>query len=64
MTIAATIKRLRTARGMSQTALARKTKVSQEFICKLETGVAEGMSIDTLRRLSKALGVSVADVVR
>lgn len=57
------VKQLRTQRGLTQVALANKTKVSQGFIAQLETGVQANPTLDTVRRLAKALKVTVGELV-
>lgn len=57
------LKALRTARGMTQATLAKKMKMHQVYIAQLETGVEANPTLDTLRRLAKALKVSVAGLV-
>ena len=57
------VKRLRTQRGLTQAELAKKTKVSQAFIAQLETGEQTNPKLDTVRRLAKALKVSVGELV-
>jgi transcriptional regulator with XRE-family HTH domain len=62
-TFAMTLKALRTARGLTQVALARKAKMQQTYIAQLETGVEDNPTLDTLRRLAKALKVTVGELV-
>jgi transcriptional regulator with XRE-family HTH domain len=62
-TFAMTLKALRTARGLTQVALARKAKMQQTYIAQLETGVEDNPTLDTLRRLAKALKVTVGQLV-
>ncbi len=58
------IKRLREARGWSQSALARKAKLSSPaHVSLLESGGRRDPSASTLRRLAKALGVTVGRLV-
>ena len=57
------LKALRTARGLTQVELAKKMKMQQAYIAQLETGVEDNPTLDTLRRLAKALKVSVAELV-
>lgn len=63
MTFAMNLKQIRTARGLTQVALANRMKVKQPYIAQLETGVERNPSLHTLRRLAKALKVSVAELV-
>ncbi len=51
------LKQLRTARGMTQVALANKARVTQGYIAQLERGIQKDPSLSTLKRLAKALDV-------
>lgn len=62
-TLAMNLKALRTARGLTQVALAKKMKRKQAYIAQLETGVEDNPTLDTLRRLAKALGTTVGKLV-
>ncbi len=57
------VKRLRLARGLTQIELAKQTQVSQGFIAQLETGTQDNPTLATVRRLAKALKVSVGELV-
>jgi transcriptional regulator with XRE-family HTH domain len=57
------LKALRTARGLTQVALAKKMKRKQAYIAQLESGKEDNPTLDTLRRLAKALKVTVAELV-
>jgi transcriptional regulator with XRE-family HTH domain len=57
------IKRLREAKGLSQKALATKSGVTDAYIAMIETGKRKNPSVPVLRRLAKALGVPVADLL-
>ena len=56
-TLAMNVKQLRMHRNLTQIELAKKAKVSQAFIAQLETGEQDNPTLDTLRRLAKALKV-------
>ncbi|MBA5865408.1 MAG: helix-turn-helix domain-containing protein [Nitrospira sp. CR1.3] len=58
------LKRLRTARRLTQVALAARVQVTQGYIAQLESGLQQDPSLSVLRRLAKALKVSVAELVR
>ena len=62
-TLAMNVKRLRLKRGLNQTELAKRAKVSQAFVAQLETGVQTNPNLDTLRRLAKALKCKVSELV-
>jgi transcriptional regulator with XRE-family HTH domain len=57
------LKRLRTAHGLTQVDLAKHAKVTQGFIAQLEGGLKKDPSLATLRRLAKALKVTVGELV-
>ena len=57
------IKKLRTAQGLSQDRLSKLADVSYNSIIKLETGGILDPTIETLQKISKALGVSVDDLI-
>jgi XRE family transcriptional regulator, regulator of sulfur utilization len=52
------LKRVRETKGMSQTALAKRSKLSREHIVRLEAGRYDP-TVTTLTKLAKALGVPV-----
>ena len=56
------IKKLRAAKGLTQEALARNAKVSLGYIARLETGHHDP-KLSTLRKLAKALGVPVSELL-
>ena len=55
------LKALRTARGLTQVDLAERMK--QAYIAQVETGVEDSPTLDTLRRLAKALKTTVGELV-
>jgi XRE family transcriptional regulator, master regulator for biofilm formation len=57
------LKRLRIESGLTQVDLAKKARVTQGYIAQLERGIQKDPSLSTLRRLAKALKVSVAELV-
>ena len=56
------IKRLRKSKGWTQAVLARKAKLSLGYLARLETGHHDP-TVTTLRKLAKALGVPVAELL-
>ena len=59
------IKRLREARGWSQSELARQAKLSSPaHVSLLESGGRREPTVSTLKRLAKALGVPVAELLK
>jgi len=57
------LKQLRTAHGMTQVDLAKRAQVTQGFIAQLESGAEDNPTLATLRRLAKALRVTVGELV-
>ena len=62
MTLAMRLKRLRKTRGITQEVLARKAGVSLGYVARLEIG-RHDPKLSTLKRLAKALGVPVAELL-
>ena len=58
------IKKLRAAKELSQDRLSKLADVSYNSIIKLETGGIQNPTIETLQKISKALGVSVDDLIK
>lgn len=48
-------------RGLTSTALAEKAGIGQAFLSQIETGKREG-TVETLRRIAAALGVTLDDL--
>ena len=63
-TIGKNIKKLRKQKGLSQDRLSKLADISYNTVIKLESGGITNPSIDTLQKLSKALNVSVDDLLR
>jgi transcriptional regulator with XRE-family HTH domain len=57
------IRRLRDARGLTQMRLAKKARVSHGYVGALEAGIRHNPSLPTLRRLARALGVPVGELL-
>lgn len=53
------LRRLRTARGVTQAALAERAGVSLIYVQSLEQGVRRSPSLPVLERLADALGVEL-----
>ncbi len=58
------IKKLRLSKELSQDRLSKLADVSYNSIIKLETGGITNPTIETLQKISKALDVSVDDLIR
>jgi transcriptional regulator with XRE-family HTH domain len=56
------LKKLREEKGMSQEALARKAKITREYVNRLEAGRYDP-TIGVLQRLAGALGVRVTKLL-
>jgi len=56
------LKELREAKGLSQAALAKKARVTREYVNKLEAGRYDP-TVGVLQRLARALGVSVTQML-
>lgn len=61
-TIAANVRRLRTARGLSAAGLARESGVARATLAELEAGRGNP-TVETLYGLAKVLGVTFADLL-
>ena len=59
MTFGARLKQLRELAGLSQNALAKRAGISRPIISELESNRRRTTSIETARRLAKALGVTL-----
>jgi transcriptional regulator with XRE-family HTH domain len=53
----------RTVRGWTQAQLAKRAKVARSYLAQLEAGHKENPSLPVLRRLAKALGVPVTELL-
>ena len=57
-----TLKRFREAKGLSQDALARKARITREYVNKLEAGRYDP-TVGVLKRIAKALGVPISELL-
>jgi putative transcriptional regulator len=57
------LKALRAKHGLTQEALAKRARLSREYIARLELGKHDP-SLSALAKLAKALKVTVADLVK
>lgn len=57
------LRTLRRERRMTREELAKKARVAELYISQLEAGPLENPSPPVLRRLAKALGVSVGELL-
>jgi len=58
------VKKLRKAKGLSQEKLARLADVANNTLIKMETGENKNPTLETLKRVAKALEVSVDDLIK
>ena len=63
-TIGKTIRKYRQGKEMSQEALARAADLSLPTIVKIESGETPNPSIDTVKKIADALGVSLDDLIK
>jgi transcriptional regulator with XRE-family HTH domain len=56
------IKKLRTAQGMSQEGLAKRAKITREYVNRLEAGQYDP-TVGVVQRLAKALGVRLTELL-
>ncbi|HPM08448.1 MAG TPA: helix-turn-helix transcriptional regulator [Candidatus Pacearchaeota archaeon] len=61
--LAKNVKRLREAKGLSQERLARLADVANNTLIKMETGENKNPTLETLKKVAKALEVSVDDLI-
>jgi XRE family transcriptional regulator of biofilm formation len=61
--LATRIRKLREAKGMSQSDLAGKVGVTQAYIASLESGARKNPSLDIIRKLAKVLKTDVANLL-
>ncbi len=58
------IRVLREAKRMTQRDLARRAKMTPGYVAQLEMGARSNPSLAILKRLAKALGVPVANLLK
>ena len=61
--IAKTVKRLREKAGLSQEKLARLADVSNNTLINIEAGKQDNPTIETLKKIAKALNAPVEDLI-
>jgi len=62
--IAKNLKKLREKQGLSQDRLAKLADVANNMIIKIEQGENINPTLDTLRKIAKALDVSVDELIQ
>ena len=58
------IKKLREKLGLSQEKLARLADVSNNTIVNIEAGKQQNPTVETIKKIAKALGVSIEELVK
>jgi len=61
--IANNLRKLRKAKGLSQERLARLANVANNTIVKIEAGKNKNPTLETLRKVAKALDISVDELI-
>ena len=61
--LANVIRELRERKNLTQEELAKRAKVTRSHLSLLEAGHRKNPSLDVLKRLAKALGVPVAELL-
>ncbi len=62
--LAKTVKRLREKMGISQEKLARLANVSNNTIINIEAGKQNNPTIETLKKVAKALNTPIEDLIK
>lgn len=57
------MKKLRETKGLSQEKLARLSDVANNTIVKIEAGKNQNPTLDTLKKIAKALSISVDELI-
>ncbi|OIP80648.1 MAG: hypothetical protein COT39_04235 [Parcubacteria group bacterium CG08_land_8_20_14_0_20_48_21] len=63
-TIGENIKKARNKLGLTQDDLVKKSGVKHTTLTKVESGVVNKPSIQTMANIAKALGVSIEDLIK
>lgn len=61
--LAKNLKKLRGGKGLSQDRLAKLADVANNTIIKIEQGENMNPTLDTLKKIAKALGISVDELI-
>ena len=62
--ISENIRKLRQKKGISQDRLSKDADLALNTVVKIETGESPNPTVETLGKIAKALGVSVADLFK
>jgi len=63
-TISENIKKMRAKLGLTQDDLAKKANIKYTTLMKVESGVVNKPSVQTMAKIAKALGVSIEDLLK
>ena len=63
-TIAKNLRKLREAKGLSQEKLARLADVANNTIIKIESGKNDNPTLDTLKKVAKALEIGLDELTK
>lgn len=58
------IRKIRLKKGISQDRLSKEADLALNTIVKIETGESPNPTVETLEKIAKALGVSVAELFK
>lgn len=58
------LKKYREQKGLSQDRLAKLADIANNTIIKIEQGENQNPTLDTLKKIAKAFGVSVDDLIK
>jgi len=62
-TISENIKKMRTKLGLTQDDLSKKADIKYTTLTKVESGVVNKPSVQTMAKIAKALGVNIEDLL-
>ena len=62
--ISKNLRKLRETKGLSQEKLARLSDVANNTIVKIEAGKNQNPTLDTLKKIAKALGISIDELTK
>jgi len=63
-TVSENIRKLRQKKGISQDRLSKDADIALNTVVKIETGENPNPTVDTLEKIAKALGVSMAELFK
>ena len=63
-TISENIKKMRTKLDLTQDDLAKKADIKYTTLMKVESGIVNKPSVQTMAKIAKALGVSIEELIK